>query len=87
MKRTFTLNQKGQAFIEYTLLVSIAAVAWVGVAKVLQRAEFIQKTFGQPWGRLSNTIEFGVPTESRALAGVGHPASLDRHSGPKPDGT
>jgi Flp pilus assembly pilin Flp len=79
------LNSRGQALIEYTLLLGLVLVAWMGTTKVLNETGFFQKLFGDPWTRISTTIEFGVPSGSRQDAGPRHPASFERHASVRPN--
>jgi len=73
-------NEKGQAILEYIILMTVILSVWMGISKVLKSKEFFQTVFGTPWGRLSNTIEFGVPIADRTKAGPMHPSSFSRHS-------
>ena len=73
------MNEKGQAFLEYIMLLSITLALWVGLTSVLKQRDFFGKVFGTPWIRLSNEIEFGIPSTAKNV-GAGHPSSWTRHS-------
>ena len=78
------MSERGQALIEIVLLMGVVILVWTGAIQVLRRDEFFQKVFGEPWARLSSTIEFGVPGDRR-VSGAKHPATLTRHSTRKRD--
>lgn len=74
-------GQKGQAMVEYMGLLVIVILAWVGISNGLKKTGFFQKVFGTPWERLTNTIEFGVPSADDRQKLLGnHPAARARHS-------
>ncbi|MBK9293492.1 MAG: hypothetical protein IPM57_03470 [Oligoflexia bacterium] len=72
-------SKKGQATVEMVILFALITSIWLGVNKILKNSQVYQSIFGDPWVRLKNTIEFGVPTDS-AQAGGKHPAHIVRHS-------
>lgn len=79
-------NQKGQAVLETVMLFGVVAALWLALVNGLKNRDFFQQTFGEPWGRLRNTIEFGVPSNNARDVGTKHPASFYRHATRKPRG-
>jgi hypothetical protein len=73
-------SQVGQTILEYLVLLLVIVVSWQVIMKTLKKNDFFGTVFGQPWVRLENTIEFGVPTADRKVAGQHHPAGWSRHS-------
>ena len=72
-------NSKGQATIEMVILFALITSIWMGVNKILAASGAYQTVFGDPWVRLKNTIEFGVPSDDPKI-GSKHPAHFSRHS-------
>lgn len=72
-------NSRGQATIEMVMLFALVSGIWILVTTSLAKSGSYQAMFGDPWLRLKNTIEFGVPSDQANLAGK-HPAHGDRHS-------
>lgn len=79
MTSRFIKNQKGQAILETVLLFSLVVGVWLAVSQGLARSGVFQNVFGEPWLRLKNTIEFGVPTANSNI-GSQHPAHPKRHA-------
>ena len=73
------LKNAGQATIEVVILMALIVTVWSGVNKVLSKSGAFNAIFGEPWLRLKNVVEFGVPTEN-GQSGAAHPASIERHS-------
>jgi hypothetical protein len=73
-------SMAGQAVLESVLLMSVVIAVWIGVAKVLRNQGTLQKVFGDPWGRLSSTIEFGIPISANQSLRQQHPTTRIRHS-------
>ncbi len=77
-------KQKGQATLEVVLVFGVVATLWLAVLNILKSRDFLQTVFGEPWGRLRNTIEFGIPTGNFRDAAAKHPTNFYRHSTKKP---
>ena len=71
---------RGQAVLETVLLMSVVIATWIGVSKVLRDRGVFQHVFGEPWGRLSSTIEFGIPISGNGSLRQAHPTAILRHS-------
>jgi hypothetical protein len=78
MRKIF--SKKGQATFESVLLMAIILLVWIGLTSALKKANFYQTLFGTPWARLTNTMEFGIPTAQRQSAAPLHPTAFIRHS-------
>jgi hypothetical protein len=78
-------GQRGQATLEVVLVFGVVATLWLGVLNGLKSRDFFGKTFGEPWGRLKNTIEFGVPSVNTRDAGTKHPTGFFRHATRRPE--
>jgi len=66
--------------LEYALLAFTILMIWSAVMNVIKNKQFFQTVFGQPWARLQNEIEFGIPLTDSKLAGSQHPSGYGRHS-------
>jgi len=73
-------NEKGQAVLESAMMMMVILAVWLAVSGALRRSDFFQKLFGTPWGRLANTMEFGIPTNNKNQYSNLHPTSWTRHS-------
>ena len=71
-------SKKGQGTLEMILVLTLVLLVWQVVNKTLVGRGVYQKIFGDPWVRLSNTAEFGVPSNKNNVAGQ-HPAHASRH--------
>ena len=83
MKKTFRRpKSSGQAILETLMVMAVVTTVWIGMAKVLKDRGVFQAVFGDSWGRLANTIEFGIPMSGAESAKYRskHPTSKDRHS-------
>jgi hypothetical protein len=78
-KKARRSNMRGQALLETVLLMSVVIATWVGVSKILRERGVFQEIFGNPWARLSSTIELGIPISSNAALRQLHPTGRDRH--------
>jgi hypothetical protein len=79
-KRFNRLGDKGQATLESAILLMVILAVWLGVTGILKQSQFFQAIFGSPWTRLSNTMEFGIPTTQKNKYSSLHPTSWARHS-------
>jgi hypothetical protein len=73
-------NSRGQAVLESVLLMTVIFAIWLTVTGILRKDNYFQTIFGTPWERLTNVIEFGIPTADRKSASANHPTSFARHS-------
>lgn len=73
-------SQSGQSILEYLVVLSVIIVSWQAISGVLRKNDFFATVFGQPWARMENVIEFGVPSSDRKQASRSHPAFWARHS-------
>jgi hypothetical protein len=80
------LGSKGQAMLESVMLMMVILAIWLGITGLLRQSQFFQTIFGSPWTRLSNTMEFGIPTTERSKYSKLHPTSWERHSTTLNDG-
>ncbi len=71
-------NKKGQGTLEVIMLMALVISVWAGVSKVLRDQGFFQKLFGDSWARLSNTIEYGVPSNDKKEASKNLPGTQSR---------
>ena len=70
-------SKRGQAMVETVMLLSIVMAVWLGLSKAIKERGIFQKLFGEPWTRISNVIEFGIPSSgARSAVGPMHPAAL-----------
>lgn len=81
--KTLLQKKSGQAAIETILLFGLVVICWNLAIIGLQKVDIYQKMFGEPWKRLSNIIEYGIPSgaANQAVA-PRHPTSKDRHQTP-----
>jgi predicted permease len=84
MKQKRRKAQSGQALLEYVLLIAISATLWSITLRYFKTQETFKQLVGGAWERLSNTIEFGVPTNRRNVAASRHPVDWNRHSTKRP---
>ncbi len=73
-------SARGQAVLESVLLMTLIFAIWLTVTGILRKDNFFQTLFGTPWQRLTNVMEFGIPTAERKTASPNHPTSYTRHS-------
>lgn len=74
------MNSSGQGILEYLIVLVVILMTWQIIAKTLHNSGFFATVFGQPWARIENVIEFGVPADQRKTASPSHPTSWARHS-------
>ncbi len=75
----FGSKQKGQATLEILLIGVIGLMIWSAMSTGLKKSGAFQTVFGDPWTRLINVVEFGVPSDKQNLGAI-HPANPNRHS-------
>ncbi len=77
------ISQRGQSTLEFVLMFAVIIAVWTGITKTLRSTDFFQKTYGNTWARLNNTIEFGIPDTGQQTV-LKHPSGRNRHATKKP---
>lgn len=73
-------SNSGQSILEYLIVLTVIIASWQVIAKTIKQTQFYDTVFGQPWVRMENVIEFGVPDSNRKNAARFHPTIWARHS-------
>jgi hypothetical protein len=73
-------SQSGQSILEYLIVLSVIIFSWQAISRGIKQSDFFGTVFGQPWARMENVIEFGVPASDRKNASRFHPTYWGRHS-------
>ncbi len=72
-------NIAGQSTLEFVLMFALIVGVFSVISRTLKSTAFFQKTYGDTWGRINNTIESGIPDPGPEVISH-HPAGRDRHA-------